>query len=90
MSSAAEANSCALSSSTAGSTSELSPSARDPSSHGYSVASAMPITRRGSRNCSKGDKDNCEAEGSDVDRSYRSVPLGKAKGENISARRQDQ
>jgi hypothetical protein len=48
----------------------------------------MPITRRGSRNCSNGDNDNCEAEGSDVDRSYKSVPLGNAKGENISARRQ--
>lgn len=50
----------------------------------------MPMIKRGSRNCSKGDSDKCDGGGSDVDKSYKRVPLGNAKGENISAQCQDQ
>lgn len=50
----------------------------------------MPMIKRGSRNCSKGDSAKCDGGGSDVDKSYKRVPLGNARGENISAKCQDQ
>ena len=63
----------------------LSFSARDLSSE-YSEASAIPMTKSGSRNCSKGDKAECVGGGNEVDKSYSRIPVGNAKGENMSRR----
>lgn len=50
-----------------------------------SAESAMPKTTRGSRNTSNGESARCDAGATEVEKSYSTIPSGKAKGENMSS-----